>query len=90
MELRTSGVPKKDEHRRHIQHLWPEFTAFANARGGARYVAELPQGTPFADWSHHDRYSETGFSSERAVEEHRRAARGIQRMVRMLDQDGTA
>ena len=36
METDPAGTPRAREHRRHVQHLWPKFLAFAEERGGTR------------------------------------------------------
>lgn len=54
----TTGAPAQDEHRKHVQELWPIFLTFANGRSGAQWVPYLRQvatQNPFANWSHHDR-----------------------------------
>lgn len=57
MAVDGKGVPQRREHRTHIQDLWPVFGTFARQWQLPRYLAQLPTGTPFADWSHHDRYA---------------------------------
>jgi len=75
-----NGLPPK-EYRTHVQELWPQFEAFAAHHEGAHQLAALPAGSPFADWSHHDRYARRGYSGEAAVHRHRCAANGVRRMV---------
>lgn len=89
MPLKPSGDPMESEHRKHIRDLWLVFQSFAGRRGASVYLRELPPGTPFSDWSHQNRYSRTGFSDKKAVDQHREAARGILHMVSLAEQDGT-
>lgn len=88
MPLDARGRPPS-RYATHVQDLWPQFVAFASGHGGARYVEELPAGTPFADWSHHDRYAREGHSGGAAVAGHRVAAKGIRRMVQAAEMDET-
>lgn len=88
MPVDATGLPPK-RYMKHVQELWPQFEAFASRHGGARYVEELPVGSPFADWSHNDRYARGGYSGEDAVGRHRVAANGIRRMVQAAEMDET-
>lgn len=74
---------------KHIQDLWPEFKTFAKARSGWRFLSQLPGGSPFADWSHHDRYAHSRYVGSEAVNQHRTAALGVRRMVKRARRDGT-
>ena len=78
----------RGRHRKHVQDLWPEFKTFAKGRKGQQYLRHL-SGSPFGDWSHHQRYAPTGYAHKEAVAQHRHAALGILRMVRRAEQDGT-
>lgn len=73
---------------KHIQDLWPEFKMFAKARTGWWFLKQLPGGSPFADWSHHDRYADSQYVKKGAVEQHRTAALGVRRMIKQAEQDG--
>lgn len=86
MALDAFGHPRESSHRKHIRDLWAEFDHFMKRRP-SEYRRFLPPGRPFSDWSHQDRYSDSGYSDRAAVERHRAAARGILRMVRSLEQD---
>ena len=88
MPLGFSGGPSERGRRKHVQDLWPVFVSFVEERAASVYLRELPPGAPFSDWSHHDRYSGTGFSRKEAVDQHREAARCILRMVELTEQDG--
>ena len=81
MPVDTTGTPKRWKHRKHVQDLWPIFATFARGRNLARYLALLPTGRPFADWSHHNRYAHRSHFREKHVEPHREAARGIRTMI---------
>ena len=88
MEVDRMGVPVESQHRVHVQDLWPEFIAFAGARRGARYVALMPPGAPFEDWSHHDRYAHRERVGSSDVARHREAADEVRRMVDLATEDG--
>lgn len=81
----TGRVEKK--YREHAQKLWPIFVQFAADRNGSQYMALLPNGEPFSDWSHHDRYAHRKHFDKANVDPHRRAAQGIQNMVEHAKQD---
>ena len=84
----TTGAPVQKRHREHVQDLWPVFVGFARGRQGGRYLHLLPGGSPFANWSHHDRYGHQSNFSKQSVARHRQAAWEIRRMVRCAIQDG--
>ena len=88
MPVQTTGIPKKQEHRKHIQEIWPTFATFAQGRSGARYLGMLSSGTPFADWSHHNRYANRSHVRKTDVQPHRTAARQVREMVRRAVKDG--
>ena len=88
MQVDSAGMPEERSHRTHVRDLWPAFGAFAWDRGGAHYVDLLPDGEPFADWSHHDRYAHRGRFARQDILPHRDAAREIGRMVGRADRDG--
>lgn len=88
MRVDNVGRPRNSRFVRHVQHIWPEFQAFAHARNGARYLAKLPTGRPFADWSHHNRYASSTPFAHGNVDPHRAAALGICQMVQLATQDG--
>lgn len=70
----TTGSPVQRAHRKHVQELWPAFmtfATFAKGRQGGRYLSLLPSSSPFANWSHHDRYAHRGNFLKTAVEQHR-------------------
>ena len=49
--------PVERKYWKHVQALWPIFQQFAADRNGSEYMPLLPDGEPFVDWSHHDRYA---------------------------------
>ena len=73
----------------HVHDLWPVFKRSVRGRAAGRFRRQLPQGSPFADWSHHDRYAPTGYVQSGGVGQHRKAALGIRRMIQRARQDGT-
>ena len=88
MQVDPSGDPAKKKHRKHVKDLWPEFRKFAHSRSAGQYLSLLPDGDPFSDCSHNDRYSAHGYASTTSVCRHLDAARTIRRMVRKCHQDG--
>ena len=87
MPVDTTGIPGK-KHRKHIQDIWPTFATFVQGRGGARYLGMLSSGTPFADWSPHNRYANRACFQKPYVQPHRDAARQVRKMVRRAEKDG--
>ena len=87
MPVDETGTPEEREHRVHVQDLWPIFEKFVGDRRGARHLRSLPDGSPFSDWSHHDRYAHRRHFRREQVESHRDAARKIGRMVQRARQD---
>ena len=73
----------------HVHDLWPEFKRSVRGRAAGRIRRQLPRGSPFADWSHHDRYAPTGYVQKGGVDQHRKAALGVRRMIQRARQDGT-
>lgn len=88
MPLDAFGHPRESSHRKHIQDLWEVFERFSGDLASGS-LEELPSGSPFSDWSHHDRYSATGYARLAAVDRHREAARRILRLVRLVGEDTT-
>ena len=82
------GRPTDWQYAKHVQDLWPAFATFVTNRSGARYLAKLPPGQPFIDWSHHNRYAHRSHSQESDVKPHREAARQVCQMVQKATQDG--
>ena len=80
--------PIDQKYRKHVQELWPAFVTFAQNRNGARFLSKLPAGTPFDDWSHHNRYADRRHFHRANVEPHREAARGVIPMVELAAQSG--
>ena len=88
MPVDDAGIPTDREHRQHVRGLWPVFQSFAGGQVGRRLLRLLPDGDPFANWSHHDRYSHRDGFREDTVEPHRSAAREVRGMVDSSEQDG--
>ena len=89
MAVDDTGAPAGRQHRVHVQELWPEFIAFAGSRReGARYLALLPSGEPFKDWSHHDRYAHQMHFDEQHAQRHRQAANEVRRVAELAFEDG--
>lgn len=86
--LEMEGEPIEGKYREHVQQLWPEFVSFADGRRGADYLSRLPDGEPFRDWSHHDRYAHHRHFDETVVAPHREAARQVHDLVRNAIQGG--
>ena len=86
MQVDDAG-PVELKYRKHVQDLWPIFQQFAADRNEAEYMSLLPNGEPFSDWSHHDRYAHRENFKKANVEPHRRAAQGIQQMMECAAQD---
>ena len=87
MPLSSAGMPPKP-YREHIQSLWPLFVLFVNGRPEARYLAMLPNVSPFADWSHHNRYAGDAPFTGLTTRRRRLGARCVAQMVRSAKQDG--
>ena len=88
MPVDVGGKPTTGQHLQHVDRFWSTFVSFANGLTGARYVRLLPSGTPFADWSHHNRYAHRRHFPKTDIEPHRQAARTVCEMVRQATQDG--
>lgn len=86
MKVDDTG-PVDPKYREHAKKLWPVFVQFAADRNGAKYMALLPDGEPFSDWSHHDRYAHRENFDKTNVEPHREAAQEIRWMVEQAAQD---
>ncbi len=83
-----TGAPAERQHQKHVHELWPIFKSFAQRRDGASFAAMLPDGEPFEDWSHHDRYATRKHFRPAGVEAHREAAARVCKIVRRAMQDG--
>jgi len=88
MPVDQIGAPTEGQHRQHVHKLWPIFESFAQGRDGARFAAMLPDGKPFAGWSHHDRYADRKHFGPAGVDAHRDAAAQVSNMVKRARQDG--
>ena len=86
MPVDRTGTPTMQKHRVHVQDLWPIFVRFAGGRNGAWYLSLLPSGSPFVDWSHHDRYANRSHFQKIHVKSHREAARKIRAMIQHANQ----
>ena len=88
MRVDQLGRPESSGLRIHIQGLWPKFKGTVNGRAGGWFLSKLPSGSPFADWSHHDRYSHRTAIQHGNVETHRKAAMGILTMISRARKEG--
>ena len=88
MKVDQDGNPKKSPLKVHVQYLWGEFKGTVSGRKGNWFLSRLPQGSPFADWSHHDRYAHRSGIQKGHVETHRTAALGVLRMIKRARQEG--
>ena len=86
MKVDDTG-PEDPKYREHAKKLWRVFVQFAADRNGAKYIALLPDGEPFSDWSHHDRYAHRENFDKTNVEPHREAAQEIRQMGEQAAQD---
>ena len=88
MKVDKAGNPQESRLRVHVQHLWSEFKGSVSGRKGNWFLSKLPQGAPFANWSHHDRYAHRSDIQPGDVETHRSAALGVFRMIKRARQEG--
>ena len=88
MPVNHLGRPRETQYAKHVQELWPAFVTFLTNRSGARYLAKLPPGRPFVNWSHHNRYADGGHFDELVVRPHREATKEIFPIVELARQDG--
>lgn len=86
MHLDATGIPQEDEHRKHIQELWPTYVTLARDRDGARY--DLGLENLFCDWSHHDRYASGQHVSKKEVQRYRKATAAVARVLDLARVDG--
>jgi len=86
MPVGAEGVPRKLEHRQHIQKLWPLYGDLARNREGARYG--LCPDNPFCDWSHHDRYANGQHVEREDVRRYRKATAAVARVLDLARVDG--
>ena len=76
---------------KHVDVIWPDFARFAisaQGRVGARFVTLLPRGTPFANWSVHNRYAHSRHFSCAGTAPHQIAARQVRNMILQARLDG--
>ena len=88
MKVDSSGNPEQRKFREHANGVWPIFKTFAKGRVGYWYLSRLPQGLPFSNWSHHDRYAHQKSITRDEAEAHRGAARGLVRLVKYAENAG--
>ena len=81
MKVDDSGTPREREHKQHVNDLWPAFQDFAQDRDGGAYLALLPDGEPFDNWSIRDRYASRHHFCCANVALHRDAAHRIDDLV---------
>ena len=84
----VSGKPIGQQYLRHVQDIWGTFLTFVAGQEGGYYATRLPQGQPFGNWSHHDRYAQSNCFSRGGVEPHREAAEQIKGMIEEARKDG--
>lgn len=87
MPVDDQGRPPK-RYRKHVHEIWPDFVTFARDRKGARFLSRLPADAPFDDWSHHNRYAARDQFQPVDIEQHREAARRVNRVVQLAVQSG--
>jgi hypothetical protein len=87
MRVDEAGKPREREHQEHVPRIWLVFKNFVAGRDGAQYARLLPEGEPFADWSHHDRYAHRRHFNRENVERHREAAGAIRAMVHLAEDE---
>ena len=78
--MEEQGETIAGEYKKHVRELWPRFVDFMETAG--ELWSEFPEGEPFDDWSHHDRYAHQGLFQLDDVKRHRDAAERICRMVK--------
>lgn len=88
MKVDSTGKPKSLDHRKHVQDLWSIFKSFAQTRQGGWYLGRLPEGSPFNNWSHHDRYAHRSDIKETDLATHRIAAQGVRRLINRAEYEG--
>ena len=87
MPIDETGMPSH-EFRKHVRELWPVFIEFMTKKEISKPLwDEFPDGEPFKDWSHHDRYAHRGCFRSDKVQQHRDAAKAISHMVKQYLQD---
>lgn len=85
MSLDLKGKPRERGHRKHIQDIWPLFSDLARDKDGGRYGLG---GSPFDDWSHHDRYANRNHVGPEAVSRYRKATEEVARIMDLATLDG--
>ena len=88
MAVRPDGSPEERENRRHFPDLWSVFRTFVEGRGGEWYLARLPVGEPFGNWSIHDRYAATRHFSRPIAAAHQSAAGAVRLLIQRAILDG--
>ena len=87
MDIEEIARSEVATHQRYVRELWPIFEDFAKNRDGSRYLNFFPDGEPFADWAHQDRYVHRERFSQVTVGPHREAAQRVRLMVGFGTQD---
>ena len=88
MSVESDGKPTDEQHQNHVKKLWLIFKSFVNGRNGSQYLSQIPNGDPFHNWSHHNRYARGCHFQRADVEPHRKAACTVYYMVQRAEQDG--
>ena len=84
MEVDKTGMPPP-KYRKHVRELWPLVEDFREQ--DSELWDEFPDGEPFGDWSHHDRYARRECFRSDKLRKHRHAAEKVYRMVKRYTQD---
>lgn len=87
MRINKKGAPENSQYRKHVHELWPVFQEFAEGRAQGVWLRELPDGDPFSNWSHRDRYADDVRFDYRRVNPHRKATRRICYMMQLFNQE---
>ncbi len=85
--FQIAGQPIDAARRKHVDELWPAFVLFAEGRW-ADWLALLPTGAPFSDWSIDQRYAHRRNFDKPLVAPHRNAARAVGAMLQFALRGG--
>lgn len=88
MPVDSTGTPTDQQHKVHIDKLWPVFIGFCTARSGAAYAAQLSAVSPFADWKVHQRYEAQGAIPQAVATAHVAAASQCMAILNQAILDG--
>lgn len=88
MPVGPLGVPALEQHKQHVNTLWPQFATFVRGRIGGRYLSLIPPANPFSNWSIGDRYAHRHHFHRTGVDDHRKAARKVFWMIQQAKVNG--